>query len=160
VQSFSKYFSMTGWRLGWLLLPPDLIDAVDRLAGNLALCPPTLSQVAAVHAFDAYPELDANVERYRINRELMTSRLPAMGVDRLAPADGAFYLYADVSRWTNDSLAFAARLLEDTGVAVASGVDFDPTDGGRFIRMCFAGDQDRIAGALDLLGDWLAIQRV
>jgi aspartate/methionine/tyrosine aminotransferase len=156
VNSFSKYFCMTGWRLGWLLIPDELLDSVDRLASNFALCPPTLAQHAAVHAFDAYAELDANVARYSTNRHLLLDRLPAIGLDRLAPADGAFYIYADVSRWTSDSLAWGARLLDDTGVAVAPGVDFDPIDGGRFIRMSFAGDTAEIAEAVDVLGEWLA----
>jgi len=158
VNSFSKYFSMTGWRAGWLLVPDELLDAVDRLAGNFTICPPALSQVAAVAAFDAYDELDANVLRYKSNRDLLLSRLPTIGLDQLAPADGAFYVYADVSRWTDDSLGFAARLLAETGVAVAPGVDFDPVDGGRFIRMCFAGDTAEIDRAVDLLGDWLPHQ--
>lgn len=158
VNSFSKYFSMTGWRIGWLLMPEPLHDAVDRLAGNFSICPPALSQLAAVAAFDAYAELDANVQRYRHNRDLLLQRLPTIGLDKLAPADGAFYIYADVSRWTDDSMAWAARLLTETGVAVAPGVDFDPIDGGRFIRMCFAGDGADIATAVDLLGDWLARQ--
>jgi aspartate/methionine/tyrosine aminotransferase len=158
VNSFSKYFCMTGWRLGWLLVPDELLDSVDRLASNFALCPPTLAQHAAVHAFDAYAELDANVARYRTNRHLLLDRLPTIGLDRLAPADGAFYIYADVSRWTSDSLAWGARLLDDTGVAVAPGVDFDPIDGGRFIRMSFAGDTAEVAEAVDVLGDWLASQ--
>jgi len=158
VNSFSKYFSMTGWRLGWLLLPAELLDPVDRLASNFALCPPTLAQYAAVHAFDAYAELDANVARYRANRDLLLRRLPEIGLDRLAPADGAFYVYADVSRWTSDSLAFGARLLSETGVAVAPGIDFDPIDGGKFIRMSFAGDTTEIATAVDILGDWLSEQ--
>jgi aspartate/methionine/tyrosine aminotransferase len=156
VNSFSKYFCMTGWRLGWLLVPDELLDSVDRLASNFALCPPTLAQHAAVHAFDAYAELDANVARYSTNRHLLLDRLPAIGLDRLAPADGAFYIYADVSRWTSDSLAWGARLLDDTGVAVAPGIDFDPIDGGRFIRMSFAGDTAEIAEAVDVLGEWLA----
>ena len=156
VNSFSKYFSMTGWRLGWLLLPDDLIDAVDRLAGNLSICPPALSQLAAVAAFEAYDELDANVARYRANRELLLRRLPEIGLDRLAPADGAFYVYADVSQWTDDSMAWAARLLAETGVAVAPGLDFDPVDGGKFIRFCFAGDAAEIDRAVTLFGDWLA----
>ncbi len=158
VNSFSKYFSMTGWRLGWLLTPEELLDSVDRLASNFALCPPTLAQHAAVHAFDAYAELDANVAGYRTNRELLLERLPMIGLDRLAPADGAFYIYANVSRWTSDSLAFGARLLDEAGVAVAPGVDFDPVDGGKFIRMSFAGDTAEIAEAVDILGEWLAKQ--
>ncbi|HYU65669.1 MAG TPA: pyridoxal phosphate-dependent aminotransferase [Jatrophihabitantaceae bacterium] len=155
VNSFSKYFSMTGWRLGWLLVPDELLDSVDRLASNFTLCPPTLPQHAAIAAFDAYAELDANVERYRANREFLLARLPEIGLDRLAPADGAFYIYADVSKWTDDSLAFGARLLAETGVAVAPGVDFDPVDGGRYIRLSFAGDKVEIAQAVDLLGEWL-----
>ena len=155
VNSFSKYFSMTGWRLGWLLVPEELLDSVDRLASNFTLCPPTLPQHAAVAAFDAYAELDANVEHYRANREFLLARLPEIGLDRLAPADGAFYIYADVSKWTDDSLAFGARLLAETGVAVAPGVDFDPVDGGRYIRLSFAGDKVEIAQAVDLLGEWL-----
>jgi len=155
VNSFSKYFSMTGWRLGWLLVPDELLDSVDRLASNFTLCPPTLPQHAAIAAFDAYAELDANVEHYRANREFLLDRLPEIGLDRLAPADGAFYIYADVSKWTDDSLAFGARLLTETGVAVAPGIDFDPVDGGRHIRLSFAGDKAEIATAVDLLGEWL-----
>jgi len=158
VNSFSKYFCMTGWRIGWLLVPDELMDAVDRLAGNFTICPPALSQFGAVAAFDAYEELDANVARYAANRALMLERLPQIGLDRLAPADGAFYVYADVSAWTDDSLTWAARLLDETGVAVAPGLDFDPVDGGKFIRMCFAGDGRDIDAALDLLGTWLARQ--
>jgi aspartate/methionine/tyrosine aminotransferase len=158
VNSFSKYFCMTGWRLGWLLVPDELLDSVDRLASNFALCPPTLAQHAAVYAFDAYAELDANVARYRANRDLLLRRLPAIGLNRLAPADGAFYVYADVSQWTSDSLAWGARLLDETGIAVAPGVDFDPVDGGKFIRMSFAGETSEIAEAVDVLGDWLANQ--
>jgi aspartate/methionine/tyrosine aminotransferase len=160
VNSFSKYFSMTGWRIGWLLVPDELIDAVDRLAGNFTICPPALSQLAAVAAFDAYDELDANVVRYAQNRATLLEHLPSIGLDRLAPADGAFYVYADVSRWTSDSMAWAARLLDETGVAVAPGVDFDPVEGGHFIRMCFAGDGAEIFTATHLLGDWLSIQPV
>jgi aspartate/methionine/tyrosine aminotransferase len=158
IGSFSKYFSMTGWRLGWLVLPDELVDSVDRLAGNFALCPPTLSQLAAVAAFDAYAELDANVARYAANRELMTTRLGQIGITQFAPVDGAFYVYADVSAWTNNSLQLAPRLLDATGVALTSGIDFDRADGNRFVRMCFAGRHDEIAIALDLFGGWLADQ--
>ena len=158
VNSFSKYFCMTGWRIGWLLVPDELRDAVDRLAGNFAICPPALSQLAAVAAFDGYDELDANVARYAANRELMLQALPAIGLERLAPADGAFYIYADVSRWTDDSLTWGRRALDECGVAVAPGIDFDPVDGGRFIRMCFAGDGADIARAVELFGAWLARQ--
>jgi aspartate/methionine/tyrosine aminotransferase len=119
VNSFSKYFSMTGWRLGWLLVPDELLDAVDRLAGNYAICPPGLSQLAAVSAFDCYAELDENVQRYQANRELLLEALPSIGLSRLAPADGAFYVYADVSDFTDDSLPWVREVLSDTGVALA-----------------------------------------
>jgi aspartate/methionine/tyrosine aminotransferase len=155
VNSFSKYYSMTGWRLGWLLMPPELADSVDRLAGNFALCPPTLAQHAAVGAFDAYRELDDNVRRYRENRDLLLTRLPDVGIDKIAPADGAFYLYADVSRYTEDSQSWVAKLLSDVGVAVVPGIDFDPVNGGRFIRMSYAGDTAEIAQAVDVLHEWL-----
>ena len=158
MNSFSKYFSMTGWRIGWLLVPDDLLDSVDRLAGNLAICPPALSQRAALAAFDAYAELDANVARYAENRAVVLAALPQIGLDKLAPADGAFYVYADVSRWTDDSVSFVFRALAECGVALAPGVDFDPVDGGRFVRMCFAGDATEISRAIDLLGSWLADQ--
>lgn len=156
VNSFSKYFSMTGWRVGWVLMPHDLRDSVDRLAGNFTICPPALSQFAATAAFGAEDELRANVERYAANRQLLLDGLPAIGIDRIAPPDGAFYVYADVSRWTDDSLTWSARLLDEAGVAVAPGVDFDPVDGGRFIRMSFAGDRDDIARGVELMGRWLA----
>jgi aspartate/methionine/tyrosine aminotransferase len=158
VNSFSKYFSMTGWRIGWLLVPDDLFDAVDRLAGNFTICPPALSQLAAVAAFDAYPELDANVARYAANRAMLLHSLPTIGLDRLAPADGAFYIYADVSRWTHDTLSWSARLLGEAGVAVAPGIDFDTVDGGHFVRLSFAGNGEEIARAVTLMGDWLARQ--
>jgi aspartate/methionine/tyrosine aminotransferase len=158
VNSFSKYFSMTGWRIGWLLLPDDLVDAVDRLAGNFTICPPALSQLAAVAAFDAYDELDANVARYAANRELLLKALPAIGITKIAPPDGAFYIYADVSEWTDDAMSWSARLLAEAGVAVAPGVDFDVVDGGRYIRLCFAGDGDEIMRGVELLGDWLATE--
>ncbi|HEX2901974.1 MAG TPA: aminotransferase class I/II-fold pyridoxal phosphate-dependent enzyme [Jatrophihabitans sp.] len=155
VNSFSKYFSMTGWRLGWLLAPDDLLDPIDRLVGNFALCPPALSQHAAVAAFDAYAELDANVARYRRNRELLLDRLPAIGLDRLAPADGAFYIYADVSDFTDDSLSWVRQVLAETGVALAPGVDFDTRQGHHFARLSFAGDLDEISGGVEALGAYL-----
>ena len=158
INSFSKYFCMTGWRLGWLLAPPELLDPIERLAGNFALCPPTLSQHAALGAFEAYNELDANVARYALNREFLLRRLPELGIDRIAPADGAFYVYADISRWTDDSLSWCARLLDETGVAFAPGIDFDQVDGGKFVRMCFAGDGAVIERAVEVMGDWLGRQ--
>jgi aspartate/methionine/tyrosine aminotransferase len=160
IGSFSKYFSMTGWRLGWMLCPPELLDSVDRLASNFALCPPTLAQYAAIAAFepDAYAELDANVERYRANRDYLLDALPVMGLTGLAPADGAFYVYADVSQWTADSLAWTAQLLSETGVALAPGIDFDTVNGGNFIRMSFAGDGTELRQGVQVLGEWLAKQ--
>ena len=158
VNSFSKYFSMTGWRLGWLLAPRDLVDPIDRLATNLALCPPTLAQHAAVHAFHDYAELDANVDRYRANRAMLLDGLRGLGLTKLAPADGAFYAYVDVSEHCQDSMGFCYRMLAETGVAVAPGLDFDTELGHRFIRLSFAGEREEIADALDALADWLPRQ--
>jgi aspartate/methionine/tyrosine aminotransferase len=157
VNSFSKYFSMTGWRLGWLLVPPRLLRAVDCLTGNFTICPPTLAQRAALGAFEAssYAEADGHVARYAVNRELLLDGLAGLGITRLAPADGAFYVYADVSHLTLDSMDFTHRLLAETGVAVAPGVDFDPVDGGRFIRLSFAGATEDIRETLARLEAWL-----
>ncbi|HEV2886065.1 MAG TPA: aminotransferase class I/II-fold pyridoxal phosphate-dependent enzyme [Jatrophihabitans sp.] len=155
VESFSKYFSMTGWRVGWLLVPDELLDAVERLIANFTICPPTLSQLAALAAFDAHPELAANVARYAENRALLLQALPAIGLDRLAPADGAFYIYADVSDHTDDSLAWVRQVLADTGVALAPGLDFDAVDGHRFARLSFAGETVEIEQAVTVLGKYL-----
>jgi aspartate/methionine/tyrosine aminotransferase len=151
--SFSKYFSMTGWRLGWMLAPARLLRAVDVLTGNFSICPPVLAQRAALAAFDAasYDELDGHVRRYADNREVLLAGLQRLGVDRLAPADGAFYAYADVGHLTDDSMAFARDLLARTGVAVASGIDFDTVDGRRYLRFSFAGTAADIEAALDRL---------
>ena len=157
VNSFSKYFSMTGWRLGWLLVPPRLLRAADCLTGNFTICPPALAQRGALGAFDgsSYAEADAHVTRYAVNRRLLLDGLARLGITRLAPADGAFYLYADVSHLTADSMDFTYRLLAETGVAVAPGVDFDPVDGGRFIRLSFAGATEDITETLERLAAWL-----
>ncbi|HEY0816373.1 MAG TPA: pyridoxal phosphate-dependent aminotransferase [Pseudonocardia sp.] len=157
VNSFSKYFSMTGWRLGWLLLPPRLLRAADCLAGNFTVCPPALPQAAALAAFDeqSYAEADAHVARYAVNRELLLTGLARLGITRLAPADGAFYVYADVSHLTNDSMDLVYRLLADVGLAVAPGLDFDPVQGHRFIRLSFAGSEADIREALRRLGQWI-----
>jgi len=155
VNSFSKYFSMTGWRLGWTLVPDDLVDAVDALAGNMAICPPAPAQYAAISAFDAYDECDGHVARYTVNRGLLLDGLRGLGIDRLAPADGAFYVYADVSDVTDDTQLFCARLLEEVGVAAAPGIDFDQVNGHRFLRMSFAGSASTITGGLDALGEFL-----
>lgn len=156
VNSFSKYFSMTGWRIGWLLVPDDLVDVVDALAGNLAICPPAPAQYAALAAFDAYPECDAHVQRYAHNRGVLLNGLRRLGIDRLAPADGAFYVYADIGHLTDDSIDFGARLLDRAGIAAAPGVDFDVIDGHRSIRFSFAGSTATIEGALDALERFLA----
>ena len=155
--SFSKYFSMTGWRLGWMLVPEDLRRPVDVLAGNFTICPPTLSQHAAIAAFtdQSRIELDGHVARYAKNRELLLGGLADLGISKLAPADGAFYVYADVSELTNDSYAWCRKLLDDTGVAVAPGIDFDTQRGNEFVRMSFAGSAEEIGAALTRLGDWL-----
>jgi aspartate/methionine/tyrosine aminotransferase len=155
--SFSKYFSMTGWRLGWMLVPERLRRAVDVLTGNFTICPPVLAQHAGVAAFtpEAYAEVDGHVARYAENRALLLDGLPRLGITRLAPADGAFYVYADVSHLTGDSMALCHRLLADTGVATAPGVDFDTADGGRFLRLSFAGSPSEVAEALSRIEDWL-----
>ena len=156
VNSFSKYYSMTGWRLGWMVVPEDLARAIECLAQNLFISPPTLSQHAAVAAFDCADELDANVARYAANRALLLDALPKAGFDRLAPADGAFYLYADIRHLTNDSEAFCRRMLAETGVAATPGVDFDPSRGHATMRFSFAGATDDMATAAERLRAWLA----
>ena len=155
--SFSKYFSMTGWRIGWLLVPRELRRPVDVLAGNFTICPPVLSQHAALAAFtpESYDELDGHVARYAANRELLLDGLRSLGVDKVAPADGAFYVYADIGAITDDSHAWCLRLLEETGVAMAPGVDFDTIRGNEFVRMSFAGSDTEIRAALSRLGSWL-----
>ncbi len=155
INSFSKYFSMTGWRLGWTVLPKELIRAVERLAQNLFISPPTLAQHAALAAFDCAVELDGNVERYARNRELLLAELPKAGFDKLAPADGAFYLYADVRRISNDSETFCAEMLRSTGVAATPGLDFDPVDGRAYVRFSFSGATDDMAEAARRMQDWL-----
>ncbi|HNM84776.1 MAG TPA: aminotransferase class I/II-fold pyridoxal phosphate-dependent enzyme, partial [Mycobacterium sp.] len=157
VNSFSKYFAMTGWRLGWLLVPESLRRTVDCLTGNFTICPPVLSQVAAVAAFtpESIAEADGHLRHYGANRELLLNGLRDIGIDRLAPTDGAFYVYADVSDVTGDSLSFCEKLLADTGLAIAPGIDFDPARGGAFVRLSFAGPASDITEALSRLGSWL-----
>ena len=157
VNSFSKYFAMTGWRLGWLLVPESLRRTVDCLTGNFTICPPVLSQVAAVAAFtpESIAEADGHLRHYGANRELLLNGLRDIGIDRLAPTDGAFYVYADVSDFTGDSLSFCEKLLADTGLAIAPGIDFDPARGGAFVRLSFAGPASDITPALSRLGSWL-----
>jgi len=138
INSFSKYFSMTGWRVGWMVVPEDHVRVVERLAQNLFICPPHASQVAALAAMDCTEELEANMAVYRRNRALMLEGLPKAGFDRIAPPDGAFYVYADVSHLTGDSRALAAEILETAGVAVTPGLDFDPVRGGGTVRFSYA----------------------
>jgi len=157
VNSFSKYFSMTGWRLGWLLVPTELRRAVDCLTGNFSICPPVLPQHAAIAAFtpDAIAEAEGHLLQYAANRETLLSGLHQLGVTRLAPTDGAFYVYADVSDFTDDSLKFSERLLAETGVAIAPGVDFDTVKGDSFVRLSFAGPTADIHEALRRVEPWL-----
>ena len=154
VNSFSKYFSMTGWRLGWMIVPDDLIRSVECLAQNLFISAPSLSQAAAVAAFNCTEELDGHVARYARNRELLLRELPKAGFDKLAPADGAFYIYADVTEMTDDSEAFCKRILAETGIACTPGIDFDPARGHRFVRFSFAGSEETIAEAARRLIAW------
>ncbi|SDE75438.1 pyridoxal phosphate-dependent aminotransferase [Rhodospira trueperi] len=156
INSFSKYYSMTGWRLGWLVAPPDMIRPLECLAQNMFISAPTLSQYAGLFAMDCEDELQANVARYAANRALLLEHLPAAGFDRLAPADGAFYLYADVSRQTNDSQDFCRRMLMETGVATTPGLDFDAEQGCRFVRFSFAGATEDMAEAAKRLKAWSA----
>lgn len=156
VNSFSKYYSMTGWRLGWMVLPDDLLRAVECLAQNMFISPPTLSQQAACAAFDCKEELDGHVARYRRNRDLLLEELPKAGFDDLAPADGAFYLYANISRLTADSQEFCRRMLADTGVACTPGLDFDPLEGEKFMRFSYAGSTADMEEAARRLKAWAA----
>ena len=161
VNSFSKYFAMTGWRLGWLLVPHELRRAVDRLTGNFTICPPVLAQYAAVAAFtpEAVEEADGHLHQYTVNRTTLLDGLREIGIDRLAPTDGAFYVYADVSDFTADSMDFCSKLLADTGVAIAPGIDFDPEHGGSYVRLSFAGPTSDIEEALRRLGASLPGQK-
>jgi aspartate/methionine/tyrosine aminotransferase len=155
VNSFSKYFSMTGWRVGWLVLPDDLVRPVECLAQNFFISAPHIAQVAAEAAFDCTPELEANIARYRRSRDLLVAALPAAGF-ALGPAEGAFYLWADVGRMTNDSEAFCARMLAETDVAAAPGVDFDRSRGNRFVRFSYCGPEADLMVAAERLAAWTA----
>ena len=156
INSFSKYFSMTGWRVGWMVVPEDHVRVVERLAQNLFICPPHASQVAALAAMDCTEELEANLDVYRANRQLMLDGLPAAGFDRIAPPDGAFYVYADVSHLTDDSRGFAQEILEKAGVAVTPGLDFDPARGGGTLRFSYARSTADIAEGLKRLKAFMA----
>jgi aspartate/methionine/tyrosine aminotransferase len=155
INSFSKYFCMTGWRVGWMVVPEPLIRPIDRLQGNLAISVPTLSQVAAQAAFDGRAEMEEVKHGYERNRRILIDGLPKAGFDQILPVDGAFYLYADVSRFCSDSLDFAKRMLAETHVAVTPGIDFDPVRGQRFIRFCYAGSAADMHEAVERIGNWL-----
>ncbi len=154
VNSFSKYFSMTGWRLGWLVVPPDLLRPLECLAQNLFIAPPAVSQHGGIAVFDCRDELEANVARYARNRDVLLRRLPACGFERFAPADGAFYIYADVSAFAQDSPTLCKRMLTEAGVATTPGIDFDPFKGDRFVRFSFAGTTADMEEACTRLAAW------
>ncbi len=156
INSFSKYFSMTGWRLGWMVVPADHVRRIERLAQNMFICAPHAAQVAAIGALDAQAETQAMLDVYRANREMMLQRLPQIGFDRIAPPDGAFYIYADISRHSDDALAFCQEVLEDAGVAITPGLDFDPHRGHQTVRFSYAGASADIAEGLDRLATFMA----
>ncbi len=151
INSFSKYFSMTGWRIGWMIVPEDHVRPIERLAQNMFICAPHASQVAALAAMDCHDELEANMDVYRANRALMIEGLPKAGFTKFAPPDGAFYVYADVSDFTENSLDFAAEILEHAGVAVTPGLDFDPVRGAQTLRFSYARGTADIAEGLERL---------
>lgn len=155
INSFSKYFSMTGWRIGWMVVPESHVRIVERIAQNMFICAPHASQVAAVAAMDCTDELAANLDVYRANRALMLEGLPKAGFTKIAPPDGAFYVYADVSEITNDSRALAAEILETAGVAVTPGLDFDPLRGHQTLRFSYARSTEDIAEGLHRLGQFM-----
>jgi aspartate/methionine/tyrosine aminotransferase len=156
INSFSKYFSMTGWRVGWMVVPPEHVRRIERLAQNMFICAPHASQIAALGALDCKEELDANLQVYTRNRQLMIEGLPKAGFDRIAPPDGAFYVYADVSHITDDSRAFCAEILEKAGVAVTPGLDFDPDRGAGTLRFSYARSTADIEEGLRRLTEFMA----
>lgn len=156
INSFSKYFSMTGWRVGWMVVPPDHVRRIERLAQNMFICAPHASQIAALGALECKEELDANLQVYTRNRQLMIEGLPKAGFDRIAPPDGAFYVYADVSHITDDSRAFCAEILEKAGVAVTPGLDFDPDRGAGTLRFSYARSTADIEEGLRRLTEFMA----
>ena len=159
INSFSKFFSMTGWRVGWMVVPEGLVRTVERLAQNLYISPPAVAQVAAIGAFDGQDELEANIGVYRANRDLLLKALPEAGLAKIVPADGAFYLYVDVGDVTQDSLAFCRQMLDETGIAATPGVDFDPSRGHRFVRFSYAGATADMADAAERLKTWPRLKR-
>ena len=155
INSFSKYYCMTGWRVGWIVVPQSLVRPIERLAQNLYISPPYLSQVAALAAFDGRDELEAVRDGYARNRAMLLEELPRLGLTDMHPVDGAFYVYADVARFTNDSIAFSGRMLAEAGVAATPGVDFDPIEGAHYLRFSFAGSEDDCREAVRRLATWL-----
>ena len=155
INSFSKYFSMTGWRLGWMVVPENMIRTIERLAQNLFISPPTISQLAALGSLDSLEELNQTVARYKKNRELMIARLPEFGLSKFAPIDGAFYAYVDVSNFADNSENFCREMLREIGVAITPGIDFDRENGMRYVRFCFSGLTEEINEAMNRLSNWL-----
>ncbi|MBO6510467.1 MAG: aminotransferase class I/II-fold pyridoxal phosphate-dependent enzyme [Roseibium sp.] len=155
INSFSKYYCMTGWRIGWMVLPEQLVRPTERIAQSLYISPPELSQIAATAALDSVQELEAVKAGYAANRSLLLDGLPRIGLDQLLPVDGAFYIYADISRFSSDSLSFARQVLHEAGVAVTPGVDFDPVHGNEYLRFSFAGAHQDMKEALERLGPFL-----
>lgn len=155
INSFSKYYCMTGWRIGWMVLPEQLVRPTERIAQSLYISPPELSQIAATAALDSVQELEAVKAGYAANRSLLLDGLPRIGLDQLLPVDGAFYIYADISRFSSDSLSFARQVLYEAGVAVTPGVDFDPVHGNEYLRFSFAGAHQDMKEALERLGPFL-----
>ena len=155
INSFSKYFCMTGWRIGWMVAPQALVRAIERLQQNFAISVPTLSQIAAEAAFDGRDELEAIKHGYEDNRRILVEGLPRAGLTSFLPVDGAFYLYADISRFSDDSFAFANRMLEEAGVAATPGIDFDPVHGRQFLRLCYAGSREDMHEAVTRIAAWL-----
>ena len=155
VNSFSKYFLMPGWRLGWAVVPEDLVTNFEALASSFFISPAAIAQYAALETFNHMPELDAEVDRYRINRDIMLDALPRCGFDEIAPAEGAFYIYANTSKLTNDSVAFCEALRNEIHIAPVSGLDFDPIDGRSYMRFSFAGKESDIRSAMERLEGWI-----
>ena len=155
INSFSKYFCMTGWRVGWMVAPEPLVRPIERLQQNLAISVPTLAQIAAEAAFDGRDEMEAVKHGYEENRRILTEGLPKAGLDKFLPVDGAFYLYANIARFSDDSLDFAKRMLNEAGVAATPGLDFDPRDGRHFLRFCYAGSAGEMHEAVKRIGEWL-----
>ena len=155
INSFSKYFCMTGWRIGWMVVPDSFVRPIERLQQNLAISVPTLAQIAAEAAFDGRAEMEAVKHGYEENRRILVDGLPKAGLDKFLPVDGAFYLYANVARFSDDSLDFAKRMLNEAGVAATPGIDFDPVDGRHFLRFCYAGSAAEMHEAVERIGNWL-----